>query len=93
MSFYVYIIKSQTAGIFYKGSSLDPAQRLLAHNNGESSFTANHRPWQLVYVEQCASKTEMLVREKKLKRGNQRYFEQLIQSPKNIAAQSLGTST
>jgi hypothetical protein len=28
MSFYVYIIKSIEDGIFYKGSSLDPAQRL-----------------------------------------------------------------
>ena len=89
MSFYVYILKSQLDGTFYKGSSTDPKKRLLQHNDGQSRYTRTKIPWSLVYVEEVASKKEMLIRERKLKRGNKDYFEKLILSSKNIYRQFL----
>ena len=83
MSWYVYIIQSED-GTFYKGSSEDPFKRLLDHNAGLSSYTSSKIPWKLVYVEQLPTKKEMLIREKKLKRGNAGYFSQLINGDKNI---------
>lgn len=84
MAFYVYIIQSQKDGVYYKGSTGDPIQRLAAHNSGESKYTSLKVPWKLVYVEELPSKREMLIREKKLKRGNADYFLSLICSPRNI---------
>ena len=84
MPFYVYIIQSQKDGIFYKGSTSDPVQRLIQHNLGKSSYTSAKCPWKLVYVEELPNKREMLVRERKLKRGNATYFGVLISSPANI---------
>jgi putative endonuclease len=85
MAYYVYILKSLKDGTFYKGSSEQPLERLLQHNQGKSKYTSHKIPWQLVYLEELPSKKEMIIREKKLKKGHKEYFEQLINSPKNIA--------
>ena len=66
-------------------TSENPVIRLMQHNRGESLYTSRKIPLTLVYVEECLDKKSMLIREKKLKRGNQAYFEQLILSEKNIA--------
>jgi putative endonuclease len=84
MPFYVYIIQSGRDGSFYKGSSQDPVKRLLDHNRGLSMYTSTKIPWKLVYVEELNTKRAMLIREKKLKRGNAKYYQQLIDSDKNI---------
>ena len=84
MAFYVYILQSQKDGTYYKGSTENPIKRLEQHNLGFSKFTSTKRPWKLLYVEQLPSKKEMLIREKKLKRGNSTYFHQLIIGSKNI---------
>ena len=84
MAFYVYILQSEMDGTFYKGSSQDPIRRLKEHNDGLSLYTSTRRPWRLMYVEELPSMKEMLIREKKLKRGNKEYFEKLFKSSKNI---------
>ena len=81
MAYYVYIIYSPSQDIYYKGSTENPLQRLSAHNAGDSQYTHGKGPWQMIYLEEIPSKTEMLIREKKLKRGNKAYFEKLIASP------------
>ena len=86
MSFYVYMLQSDIDGTYYKGSTIYPFKRLEQHNLGFSTYTRSKRPWRMVYVEQLDSKKEMLIREKKLKRGNQNYFQQLIYGDKNIIA-------
>jgi putative endonuclease len=48
-------------------------------------YTSTKIPWKLVYAEELNTKREMLIREKKLKRGNAKYYQQLIDSDKNIA--------
>ncbi|MBX2910048.1 MAG: GIY-YIG nuclease family protein [Chitinophagales bacterium] len=84
MPYYVYIIQSEFDGTFYKGSSENPVQRLAQHNEGQTPSTRHKRPWKLLYVEELSSKTDMLIREKKLKRGNKDYFLKLINGNKNI---------
>jgi putative endonuclease len=84
MGFYVYIIQSEIDKSYYKGYSEQPKIRLLQHNNGESRYTANKRPWQLVYVEECNSKREALIREKVLKKYSHHQIETLVKSSKNI---------
>ena len=84
MLFYVYLLQSDLDGTYYKGSTTNPIKRLEQHNSGYSIYTRSKRPWRLVYVEQLNTKTEMLIREKKIKRGNRVYFQQLINGDKNI---------
>jgi putative endonuclease len=84
MPFYVYIIQSAQDGSYYKGFSEDPSARLIQHNNGESEYTSRKTPWQLVYVEELASKKDALIREKALKKYSHGQIQQLILSGKNI---------
>jgi len=77
--YYSYIIYSQTRDRYYVGSSSNPEQRLERHNQGATPSTRSGRPWKLMYVEQYASKTEALKREKDIKRRKSRkYIEDLI---------------
>jgi len=62
-------------------------KRLEQHNLGFTLSTRLKRPWKMVYIEELPSKSEMLVREKKLKRGNKDYFQKLINGDKNILQQ------
>lgn len=86
MAFYVYILQCLTDGSFYKGSTQDPLNRLLQHNEGRSKFTSTKGPWKMVYLEEMTDKKSMLIREKKLKRGNKDYFQKLIDGDKNIVS-------
>ncbi|HRN73408.1 MAG TPA: GIY-YIG nuclease family protein, partial [Ginsengibacter sp.] len=78
---------SEVDGTYYKGSTEDPVSRLQDHNSGRSTYTSGKRPWVMVYLEEMPDKREMLIREKKLKRGNKEYFEKLISGDKNIVSQ------
>jgi putative endonuclease len=84
MDFYVYILKSLSTGIFYKGFSSNPNLRLSQHNNGRSRFTANKGPWKMVYLEKMVSKREALIRERQLKRANMDYIKWLIDQDFNL---------
>jgi len=83
MGFYAYIIKSLADQSYYKGFTEDPITRLKRHNKGESKYTRNKMPWQLVYVQCFESKKEALLREKHLKKYSHIQIEQLIQSSLN----------
>ena len=67
MSYFVYILKSQSADKYYIGSSLDPERRLKFHNTIEKGFTSRYRPWELVYIKEYSSKKEALSAERKIK--------------------------
>ena len=84
MAYYVYILQSEKDGTFYKGSTENPFTRLQQHNEGHSKYTSGKRPWKMVYLEEMPDKRLMLIREKKLKRGNKDYFLKLIDGDKNI---------
>ncbi|NOX87125.1 MAG: GIY-YIG nuclease family protein [Chlorobi bacterium] len=84
MKHFVYIIYSQTYDIYYKGYSIRPFDRLNEHNNNESRYTSGKGPWELVFVQEFATKKEALQREKALKRANRDYIKWLIKQPSNL---------
>ena len=47
--YYVYVIKSEINGRLYVGFSSELKQRIKDHNAGKSVYTANYRPWALVF--------------------------------------------
>ena len=56
--FYIYIIYSSSADLFYVGYSNNPVRRLNEHNTQSfNTFTSKYRPWELKAFFQC-SKTE-----------------------------------
>ncbi len=81
--FYVYIIRSITSGIFYKGFTTQPEIRLREHNEGQSNFTRGKGPWELVYLEEFTTKREALIRERQIKKYNTNYLSILISKYKN----------
>jgi len=91
MGFFVYIIKSLADQSYYKGFTENPIIRLERHNNGESRYTKNKLPWDLVYLECFEQKKDALIREKRLKKYSHQQIEQLIISVMNKLA-GFGTS-
>ena len=90
MAHYVYIIESVQDGTFYKGYSQDPLKRLQQHNQGESKYTFGKMPWKLVYVEECRTKAEALIRERNLKKAERSRIQNLLLHPKNIVGRFTG---
>ena len=80
MSFFVYIIQSEDKAILYKGFTTDPEKRLYEHNHNLSRYTSGKGPWNLVYLETFEEKKLALIREKQLKRSNQKYLKWLIEN-------------
>jgi putative endonuclease len=79
MSYFIYILYSETRDRFYIGSSADVSKRLIRHNAGATKSTKSGSPWKVVYSESFSSKTEALKREIYLKRMKSSfYLEDLI---------------
>jgi putative endonuclease len=66
--FYVYILKSRKDASHYIGFTVDLRARISKHNQGLVRSTKNLQPLILVYYEAYRSKTDALIREKRLKR-------------------------
>ncbi len=62
--FFAYILRSLKDGSYYYGSTEDLESRLLEHNAGKVRYTKGHRPYELHYSEQFATRSEALRREK-----------------------------
>ena len=76
---YVYILRSETSGRFYVGSSQDVQKRLGCHNSGGVKSTRYLRPLVVAYVESHATAQEARQRESYLKRQkSHKFLEQLI---------------
>ena len=87
--YYVYIIESNTNGIFYKGSTGDYLRRLEEHNNNVNLYTRNKGPWRLVFVQEFQTLQEALKVEKRLKRCNKNYLRWLLNQSVNILNKNL----
>jgi len=84
MSYFVYIIQSEKQGIYYKGFTENPQQRLIEHNSDKSRYTKNKGPWEMVFLNKVSTKREALIEEKRLKRLNTASIQQMIFSASNI---------
>ena len=70
--FHVYVLRSLTTGRFYTGQTIELSARLARHEQGLSPSTKNQGPWELVYQEQFATRSEAMRRERELKTGKGR---------------------
>jgi putative endonuclease len=78
MSWFVYILKSDKDGDYYKGITEDIQRRLDERNSGESFFTATKMPWQLVYLKEMPNKRDAIIEEKRIKKLNKKSLEKII---------------
>jgi putative endonuclease len=77
----VYIIHSETLDKYYVGHTDDIDQRIRKHLTNHSGFTAKTKDWLVVHVVECASKTEAIQLEMRIKkRGAARYLDDLTKS-------------
>jgi putative endonuclease len=67
MSFYTYILYSQSLDVFYIGATKDIEQRLNYHNAGYEKFTSKGIPWGLLWFTSKNTRTEAFKLERKLK--------------------------
>jgi len=75
MSMWVaYVMQSEVDLGFYIGMTSDLERRLREHNAGSNHSTRPRRPFRVVYVEQCDSRSRAREREKYLKSGIGREF-------------------
>ena len=76
MTFWVYVLVSQTTGRRYIGHTSDIERRLREHNDkttGKMRYTRKQTgPWSLVYEEKFTSRREAMQREQFLKSGQGR---------------------
>ncbi|MDP3941553.1 MAG: GIY-YIG nuclease family protein [bacterium] len=70
--FYVYVLKSLKNGRHYTGSTNNIERRLLEHNSGQTKYTRQTGPFEIVYKEVYDSKLEATKRERFLKTGKGR---------------------
>lgn len=73
--FYVYVIKSKKDDSTYIGYTNDLIRRMKEHNNGESKYTKNKYPYELIYYEAYKSMSDAKFREDNLKEFAQAYSQ------------------
>ena len=74
--YWVYVLFSDSAGLFYIGVTEDVEARLGTHNSGKSRWTSRHTPWRCVFSKQFPSLTDARQFENRLKRqkGGEGFF-------------------
>ncbi len=70
--YYVYVLKSEKTGDYYKGYTLNLRKRLEEHNGGVTESTKTGVPWNLVYYEAFTNKRAARKEELFLKSGKGR---------------------
>ena len=79
MSFFVYILFSNTLDKFYVGHTQNLTDRIYRHNNSGSKSTKSASDWKLVYSEQLINRSAAYKREMEIKKKKSRkYIENLI---------------
>jgi putative endonuclease len=63
----VYILFSLKLKRFYVGYTNDIERRILEHNRIKGKYTDAGIPWELIYLEDYATKEEAMAREKFIK--------------------------
>jgi len=67
--FYVYVIHSIKFNKYYTGFTQNIEQRLKEHNSGETKSTKAYKPWELIFIEECNTRSEARKKEKCYKSG------------------------
>ncbi len=73
--FVVYALYSKAHDKIYIGFTSNMEERFKSHNElGKKGWTIKFRPWEIIYQEQHAEKTDVMKREKELKTATGRKF-------------------
>jgi putative endonuclease len=81
MSFFLYILYSESLDQYYVGHTMDLDDRLWRHRNSGSKSTKKANDWQIVYKKPYSSRSLAFQKEIEIKKKKSRvYIEQLIGS-------------
>jgi putative endonuclease len=83
--FDVYILRSDSIGRFYIGSTEDLERRLAEHNANLAPATKNRGPWRLVYDEVHLTRSAAMRRERYFKTGRGREDLQRLLAGKAVS--------
>ena len=72
MSYFVYVLVSETHNTRYVGSCENVSKRLEEHNAGRCRYTSGRMPWRLIFREEFLTFSEARKRENFLKSGQGR---------------------
>lgn len=64
----LYILRSESISRYYIGITSDVNERLKRHLSDHTGYTAKSKDWKVVHLEEFSTKTEVLAREKQLKK-------------------------
>jgi len=79
MGFWVYIVRCAD-GSYYTGHTDNLEQRIAQHHSGEfGGYTATRKPVELVFVQECAAREEVLQAEQQLKGWSRKKKEAMRQ--------------
>ena len=67
MSFYTYILQSQTLGKLYIGQTNNLEDRIIRHNSNQNKATKGRSPWILLFSKEFETRSEAVLLETKLK--------------------------
>jgi putative endonuclease len=70
--FTVYVLRSQSNGKLYVGSTSNLPRRFHEHNSGQSASTTSGIPWAIVHTEEFESRSFAVQRERYFKTGKGR---------------------
>jgi putative endonuclease len=77
MTFWVYIIQSESSGRYYCGQSTDVERRLRQHNDPEYQLSKTTKriegPWKLIWSRGCSDRSEATQLERKIKKREARW--------------------
>jgi putative endonuclease len=71
---YTYVLRSDSDGDWYTGSTGDLRARLRLHAEGRVRSTASRQPCRLIYYEACINRSDAFRRERFLKTGKGKRF-------------------
>jgi putative endonuclease len=81
--YYIYIIYSDVANLYYVGYTSDPHLRLIEHNNNpHNTFTSKHRPWVMkALFEYSTSESQTIIIERFIKKQKSRKLIEMLCNP------------
>jgi len=65
--FYVYVLLSEKDSNLYIGQTNNLEKRLQKHNAGLVKSTCSRRPFKIIHVEKCNTRTEAMLKERSYK--------------------------
>ena len=78
MSYFVYILYSQSSDVYYKGQTEYLSDRIERHNQGREKSTRSGAPWQLIWSIEKPDRKSALELERKLKNLSRKRLMEFI---------------